>query len=122
MLKGANMNQLTSIFKISSDETRLRMLILLYQEDLCVCQLSGILDVPQPRISKNLSKLRDMDLVSDERKEKFVYYSLKKENNILINTLENIVADFDSYPKLIEDRNRISDKETFLNQCCVNNN
>ena len=112
------MNKLTSIFKILSDETRLRILVLLYQEDLCVCQLSSILNVPQPRISKNLSKLRDLDLVADERKEKFVYYSLKKENNILINTLKNIIADFDSYPQLVEDKNRIGDKEAFLKQCC----
>lgn len=112
------MNQLTSIFKILSDETRLRILILLYQEDLCVCQLSSILKVPQPRISKNLSKLRDLDLVDDERREKFVYYSLKKENNILINTLNNIIADFDSYPQLVEDQKRKGDKETFLKQCC----
>ena len=49
------MQTLTSIYKLLSDETRLRLLILLYQEPLCVCELVGILNVPQPRISKNLS-------------------------------------------------------------------
>ena len=78
------MNQLTNIFKILSDETRLRILLLLYNEELCVCELSGILNVPQPKISKNLSKLRDMNLVTDIRKEKFVFYSLKTENKILL--------------------------------------
>ena len=53
------MNQLTSIFKLLSDETRLRMMVLLFQQDLCVCEISGILEVPQSRVSKNLSKLRD---------------------------------------------------------------
>ena len=67
------MNQLTNIFKLLSDETRLRMMVLLYQEELCVCELSGVLEVPQPRVSKNLSKLRDMNLVADNRKEKFVF-------------------------------------------------
>jgi len=113
------MNQLTNIFKILSDETRTRIIILLYQEDLCVCELSGILDAPQSRISKNLSKLRDLNLVVDERKEKFVFYKLKKENIILMNIINNIMNDFDSYPQLITDRNRLKDKEKYLNQCSV---
>lgn len=113
------MNQLTNIFKILSDETRIRIIILLYQEELCVCELSGILDVSQPKISKNLSKLRDMNLVADERKEKFVFYSLKKENRVLMDTLKNIMVDMESYPQLVMDQKRLEDKETYLTQCCV---
>lgn len=113
------MNQLTSIFKILSDETRIRIIILLYQEELCVCELSGILDVSQPKISKNLAKLRDMNLVSDERKEKFVFYSLKKENRVLMSTLKNIMDDLESYPQLGMDQRRLEDKEKYLTQCCV---
>ena len=111
------MNQLTTLFKIFSDETRLRIIILLYQEELCVCELSGVLDVPQSRISKNLSKLRDLNLVVDERKEKFVFYKLKTENKLFLKTIENIMKDFDSHPQLTTDKNRLSDKEEYLNQC-----
>jgi len=113
------MNQLTNIFKLLSDDTRLRMIILLYQQDLCVCELSGILDAPQPRISKNLSKLRDLNLVVDERKEKFVFYSLKTENMILEHILKNIIDTLDSYPQLVIDQTRLADKEKYLNQCCT---
>ena len=111
------MNRLTNIFKLLSDETRLRILVLLYQEELCVCELSGILDVPQPRISQNLSKFRDMNLVVDERKEKYVYYSLKKENHVLLDILKNIISDMDLYPKLITDKKGLSDKEICLSNC-----
>ena len=114
------MNQLTNIFKLLSDETRLRIIILLFQQDLCVCELGGILAVPQPKISKNLSKLRDMHLVLDERREKFVFYSLKTENAVLVNTLKYIIADLKSYPQLVIDQSRLADKEKYLNQCCVN--
>jgi ArsR family transcriptional regulator len=110
-------NQLTNTFKLLSDETRLRMLALLYQGELCVCELSGVLEVPQPRISQNLSKFRDVNLVIDVRKEKYVYYSLKNENKILLNILKNIISNIDSYPKLIADRNRLSDKDKYLSQC-----
>ena len=111
------MNKLTNIFKLLSDETRLRMLVLLYQEELCVCELGGILDVPQPRISQNLSKLRDMNIVADERKEKYVYYTLKKEDTILADLLKSIIKDIDSYPKLVADRNGLRDKDKYLSQC-----
>jgi ArsR family transcriptional regulator, arsenate/arsenite/antimonite-responsive transcriptional repressor len=110
-------NRLTNIFKLFSDETRLRMLVLLYQEELCVCELSGILDIPQPRISQNLGKFRDMDLVVDSRKEKYVYYSLKKENQILMDILKNIIRHIHLYPKLVADRNGIGDKENYLSNC-----
>ncbi len=113
------MNQLTNIFKILSDETRLRMMILLFQEQLCVCELSGILDVPQPRISKNLSKLRDLNLVEDERKEKFVFYKLNRENQLLMETLKSICDKLDTHPQLVQDRQRLALKEEILNKCCI---
>lgn len=115
------MNQLTNIFKILSDENRLRMIALLYQEELCVCELSGILNIPQPRISQNLSKLRDLNLVDDERKEKYVFYSLKKDNNILTDVLKNIMEDLESYPQFVVDKNRLKDKGKYLNQCSLIN-
>jgi len=115
------MNQLTNIFKILSDETRLRMIVLLYQEELCVCELSGILDVPQPNISKNLSKLRDLNIVTDVRKEKFVFYSLKSDNKVLISIIKNIMEDIDLYPKLIADKARLNDKEKHLTHCSPTN-
>ncbi len=111
------MNRLTNIFKLLSDETRLRMLALLYQDELCVCELSGILDVPQPRISQNLGKFRDMDLVVDIRKEKYVYYSLKNENQILMDILKHIISQMHLYPKLVADRKGVGDKEKYLSDC-----
>ncbi|MBT2570737.1 metalloregulator ArsR/SmtB family transcription factor [Planococcus sp. ISL-110] len=109
------MIELVNIHKIFSDETRLRIIILLAQQELCVCQISGILDVPQPKISKNLSKLRDTDLVIDERKEKFVFYKLKMENAIFVSTVKNIADNLNEYPQLILDKSRLVDKEKYLN-------
>lgn len=100
----------TNIYKLLSDETRLRMMLLLYQEELCVCQLAGILDVPQPRISKHLSKLRDLNLVKDERKDKFVYYNLIKENPILDLNFKNILENISDYPEILLDQKNILTK------------
>lgn len=113
------MNQLINMFKMLSDENRLRMIMLLYKEELCVCQLSGILELSQPRISQNLAKLRDLNLVSDDRQEKFVYYSLKRDNRLLMDLLQDIEEDRTSYPRLVEDAERLRDKDVYLNICCA---
>lgn len=114
------MNKLTDVFKLLSDETRLRMLMLLYKEALCGCELEGILAVPQPRISKNLAKMRDMNLVRDSRKEKFIFYSLKKDNAVLVSVLETVSENIDAYPVLKEDRLRMADKEKYAKTCQIN--
>ena len=113
------MTDLTNIFKVLSDETRLRMLMLLHKEALCVCELCGILELSQPKISKNLGKLRDMNIVADERKEKFVFYTLKGDNPMLMAILDELDATIDMHPKLLEDRARLSEKEKYLNQCTI---
>lgn len=114
------MDKLINIFKILSDETRLRIIILLAQQDLCVCELSGVLNIPQPKVSKSLSKLRDMNLVADERKEKYIFYKIKTESVILTSTVKNIMNNMDECPQLIIDKSRLADKEKYLNQCCIN--
>ena len=114
------MLQLTNIYKLLSDETRLRMLLLLHQERLCVCELVGILSVPQPRISKNLSKLRDLGLVTDERKDKFIQYTLV-DHPILSASLENLMVHLADYPILLEDHQRLASKASYIENCEVPN-
>lgn len=114
------MNNLINIFKILSDETRLRILMLLLESELCVCEIYGILDESQPKVSKALSKLRDLDIVSDERKEKFVYYNLNKENVLLIEILNSIKEKIDLYPQIKADNKNIYMKEEYLKSCSLN--
>lgn len=110
---------LTAIFKLLSDETRMRVITLIYQEELCVCELCGILDQPQPKVSKVLAKLRDMNLVTDERKEKFVFYRLKKTNPLLNHTLDYLLKHTMDYPVLFQDSQRLLDKEKYIDQCSL---
>lgn len=112
------MKQLINIFKILSDETRLRMIILLAQKELCVCELSDILDVSQPNISKNLSKLKESNLVISKRKEKFIFYQLKNDNQILTQIVKDISDNLDDYPQLVLDQSRNIDNQKLLDQCC----
>lgn len=115
------MNELVSSYRILSDETRLRIIVLLAQKELCVCELCDILEVSQPKVSKNLSKLRDLNLVETERKEKFVFYKLKPENSVLTRTVNDILENIEDYPQLIKDKNKEIDRKNLFEQCCGKN-
>ncbi len=65
------------LFKSLSDETRLRCLALLLQHgELCVCEFTHALDLPQPKISHHLANLRKSGLVSDTKNGLWIYYRL----------------------------------------------
>ncbi len=61
------MKDILKVFKALSDATRLRLVLLLMERDLCVCELVFILKMEQSRISHQLRILRDADLVEDIR-------------------------------------------------------
>lgn len=92
-----------NLFKVLSDETRMRILVLLYHKKLCVCQIQGILEEGQPKISKHLGKLRDMGFVKDERQEQFIYYYIDKNNELLSDILKSIILNAENYPTLQKD-------------------
>jgi ArsR family transcriptional regulator len=68
-----------STFKLFSDETRLRMMMLLGVQELCVCHLMGVLGVSQPLVSRNLSLMSAAGLLAERRQGKLVFYSLRKD-------------------------------------------
>ncbi len=97
------MDRLTNYFKVLSDETRLRIMVLLYHNQYCVCQLTGITGISQPNVSKHLAKLRDMGFVKDERKDQYTFYSLNIEDKLFEDILEKIVDNIEVYPTLRSD-------------------
>ncbi len=65
----------TQPFKALSDATRLRCLLLLIKnEELCVCELTHALRLPQPKVSHHLAALRKAELVSDRKEGLWIYY------------------------------------------------
>lgn len=75
------MEEYIDLFKALSDETRLRIMVLLSEKELCVCQLEAALALPQVKISRHLAVLRYSGLVKDRRDGLWVYYSLTKPKN-----------------------------------------
>lgn len=73
------MASLVKSLRLLADETRLRLLLLLRQEELSVLELQEILGMGQSRISAHLAQLRQGGLVRDRRAGKNIYYALTDE-------------------------------------------
>ncbi|NPV53040.1 MAG: helix-turn-helix transcriptional regulator [Firmicutes bacterium] len=71
---------LSEIFKVLGDETRTKILYLLAQEELCVCDIAQLLEMSLPAISHHLRLLRALRLVKYRRGGKMVYYSLDDDH------------------------------------------
>ena len=64
-------------FKLLSDETRLRCLLLIAREGaLRVCDLTSALEESQPKISRHLAQLRTLGVFQDTRQGQWVYYNV----------------------------------------------
>src|SRR5512144_64635 len=74
------MNELTTIFKALSDETRLRVIKLLEEGELCVCDITAALDMSQPKVSFHLSTLKEAGLIKDRKQGKWIHYSLNEKD------------------------------------------
>ena len=72
------MNELVTIFKALSDETRLRILRLLAEGELCVCDITAALDMVQPKVSFHLGALKEAGLIKDRKQGKWTHYRLNE--------------------------------------------
>lgn len=103
---GPTMKQEISLFKALSDETRLRITVLLSEKELCVCQLMWALDLDQVKVSRHLTVLRNAGLVNDRREGLWIFYSLAEPRNELekfvFSTFKNYFRKTDLFTKDIK--------------------
>lgn len=88
------MNDLLSVFKALSDETRLRILKLLEEGELCVCDIVAALGLIQPKVSFHLSALKEAGLVRDRKAGKWIHYRFDDSDTfkrfLILSVLERI--------------------------------
>lgn len=70
------MDEILNIFKALSDVTRLKILKLLENGELCVCDLVTALNMIQPKVSFHLSILKEAGLIKDRKQGKWVHYKI----------------------------------------------
>jgi len=71
---------LSELYKALADETRVKILYLLSQQELCVCDLAFLLETTLPAISHHLRLLRTLRLVAARRDGKMVFYRLDDDH------------------------------------------
>ena len=75
------MKNTSRLFKALADETRLRILSLLTEGELCVCDLMELLKLPQSTVSRHLAYLKNAGWVEDRRAGVWMYYSIAGGGN-----------------------------------------
>lgn len=74
--QGINLLDNAQLFKALGDETRIRMIGLLTQGELCVCDIMEVLSLPQSTASRHLAYLKNAGWVAGTRRGKWMYYQL----------------------------------------------
>ena len=87
-----------AVLKALAHENRIRILNLLAESELCVCELENILQITQSNASRHLSKLKQVDLIKSRKKAQWIYYSLNQkmftEHKFLQHLIEEELKEF----------------------------
>lgn len=71
---------LAELFKMFGDSTRIRILYVLFEAEVCVCDIAEVLNMSQSAISHQLRVLKQSQLVRSRREGKTIYYSLADDH------------------------------------------
>ncbi len=101
-------------FAALADRTRLRLINLMRDGEVCVCFFAEALGTNNPKISRHLSYLKRASLVTGRRDGKWMHYRLN------VPTDKHAAAVFAATVKLLETDNQMkADRENLLNVCCA---
>lgn len=117
-LKNFSLNFGAQIFKALADESRIRILSLIYQnKSMCISDIEHILDFTQTKTSRHMTYLKNAGLISPRKVEQWVFYNIKDEAYDLLSQvfiyLEKdplIVKDMETYRILFSNRELAKNK------------
>jgi ArsR family transcriptional regulator, arsenate/arsenite/antimonite-responsive transcriptional repressor len=80
------------VFHALSDDTRIAIIEMLRRGERCVCDLQGVLEAAQSRLSFHLKVLKDAGLVTDRKQGRWSYYTLNAERLVEASEVLNTFA------------------------------
>ncbi|MFI3329279.1 MAG: metalloregulator ArsR/SmtB family transcription factor [bacterium] len=80
MIKKETIVKLNNLYKLFADETRLKIMLALEIESLCVCDIANVLDMTKSAVSHQLKVLRENNVVTFDKKGKSCYYKLADDH------------------------------------------
>lgn len=83
---------LAELYKIFGDSTRIKILYILFESEMCVCDIASLIGISQSAISHQLRLLKQANLIKPRRDGKTVFYSLADDHvrTIINNGMEHI--------------------------------
>lgn len=91
-LKNFNLSYGTQIFKSFADDSRTRIIHLLYRkEELCISDLEAILDFTQTKTSRHITYLKNAGMVTARKYDQWVFYSIKEEGYNMVSQIFNFL-------------------------------
>ncbi|MDH3492134.1 MAG: metalloregulator ArsR/SmtB family transcription factor [Acidobacteriota bacterium] len=91
-VKKTKLDEMETVFAALADQTRLRLLNLMRDEEVCVCFFTEVLNESQPKISRHLAYLRKAGLVDSRREGKWVHYGISDRLDPMARTvLDNVL-------------------------------
>jgi ArsR family transcriptional regulator len=101
----AAVDELESLFKALADKTRLRILALLGNNEVCVCHIHDSLGIPQPTVSRHLAYLRKSGLVAARRDGVWMHYQVSKSLSPVVHDVVTATVNaLQQLPATTEDR------------------
>ena len=103
------LNNLTEIGQALSDGSRVRALMSLRKQELCVCQLIDLLDLAPSTVSKHMAVLKQAELVETRKEGRWVYYrlSVPDENSAATQALHCLQDTLIRSPQIREDDRKL---------------
>lgn len=96
------------LFKALADRTRLRLISLIGDSEVCVCFLVAILKTSQPKISRHLAYMRRAQIVDARREGKWIHYRLSDPpDEHAARIFREVRASLAEYPELQRDRAKL---------------
>lgn len=99
----------SNIFKALSEPIRLRIMVMLTSGELCVCDLTELLGLPQSTVSRHMSRLKAVGLVADRRAGKWVHYYLPEDTSVLSQPLRGMLESLSKEPPHADDIIRLTE-------------
>jgi ArsR family transcriptional regulator len=100
---------LDQLFRALGDPTRLRLLNLMAEQEVCVCYFTEVIGAPQPKISRHLAYLRKAGIVAARREGKWMHYRLAAPSNPQVaSVLKSVIAALKQEKQLQRDHQRLN--------------
>ncbi|MEW6412686.1 MAG: metalloregulator ArsR/SmtB family transcription factor [Candidatus Zixiibacteriota bacterium] len=105
------------IFKALSEPIRLRIVALLTEGELCVCDIQNVLSLPQSTVSRHMSRLKTSGVVRDSRRGKWIYYQLSFTGRPLMTALADYFGTLKNKEPFAGDSKRLAQRHLKEDRC-----